>query len=52
MRCLPESSVGLKALAQDGLGWLDGQLDGKAWICGDQMSDLFNPGAELSSHNE
>ena len=43
MRCLPESSAGLKALAQDGLGWLDGQMDGKAWICGDRftMADIL-----------
>jgi glutathione S-transferase len=38
MRCLPEASDGLKALAQDGLAWLDGQLAGKTWVCGDRFS--------------
>ena len=38
IRCLPEASDGLKAVAQDGLGWLDGQLEGKTWVCGDRFS--------------
>ena len=38
IRCLPEASDGLKAMAQDGLGWLDGQMEGKTWVCGDRFS--------------
>ena len=35
MRCLPEaaSKIRLKAVAQDGLSWLDNQMDGKTFIC-------------------
>jgi len=38
MRVLPEASAGLKAVAQDGLEWLDGQMAGKTWICGDRFT--------------
>jgi glutathione S-transferase len=38
MRVLPEGSTGLKAVAQDGLEWLDGQMAGKTWICGDRFT--------------
>ena len=38
IRCLPEASDGLKAVAQDGLAWLDGQMEGKTWVCGDRFS--------------
>jgi glutathione S-transferase len=38
MRCLPEASDGLKALAQDGLATLDGQMAGRTWVCGDRFS--------------
>ena len=33
----PEAADGLKALAQDKLAWLNGQLDGKAFIGGDRI---------------
>ncbi len=38
MRCLPEAAAGLKAAGQDGLAWLDQQLEGKQWICGDRFT--------------
>ena len=38
MRCLPEAADGLKACAQDGLKWLDEQLEGKDYICGDRLT--------------
>ena len=38
MRCLPEAADGLKAVAQDKLGWLDGQMSGKTWIAGDRFT--------------
>lgn len=37
MRCLPEAAAGLKAVAQDGLGWLDERFTGP-WICGDRFT--------------
>ncbi len=43
MRCIPEASDGLKAIAQDGLSWLDRQMNGNTWICGDRftMADIL-----------
>ena len=38
IRCLPEAADGLKAVAQDGLAWLDGQMEGKTWVCGDRFT--------------
>ncbi len=38
MRCLPDAADGLKAIAQDGLTWLDSQLEGKTFICGDRIT--------------
>lgn len=37
MRCVPEAAPGLKAIAQDGLKWLDGQMTGP-WIAGDRFT--------------
>jgi glutathione S-transferase len=37
MRCLPEASEGMNALAQDGLAWLDPLLSGE-FIAGDRFS--------------
>lgn len=43
MRCLPEASAGLKAVAQDNLGKLNGWIEGRQWICGDRftMADVL-----------
>ena len=43
MRCLPEASDGLKAVAQDNLGKLDGWIEGRQWLCGDRftMADVL-----------
>tara|TARA_Y100000588_G_C13699739_1_gene688104 strand:- start:14 stop:619 length:606 start_codon:yes stop_codon:yes gene_type:complete len=38
MRCLPEASDGLKAAGQDGLAWLNEQMQGKEFICGDRLT--------------
>lgn len=38
VRCLPEAADGLKATAQDGLAWLDTQLAGKSYVCGDRLT--------------
>ena len=37
-RCIPEAADGLKALAQDKLTWIDAQLEGKQFLCGDRIS--------------
>ncbi len=38
MVCRPEAAEGLKAMAADGLSWLDKQLEGKQFICGDRLT--------------
>ena len=38
MRCLPEAAAGLKAIAQENLGWLDGQLADRDFLAGDRIS--------------
>ena len=37
LRCLPESSAGLKAIAQDGLEWIEANMQGP-WIAGDRFT--------------
>jgi glutathione S-transferase len=37
MRCLPDASPGLKAIARDGLEWLEGQFQGP-WIAGERFT--------------
>ena len=38
VRCLPEAADGLKAAGQDGLAWLDVQMEGKEFICGGRIT--------------
>ena len=38
MRVLPEAVDGLKGIVGDKLVWLDGQLAGKTWICGERFT--------------
>ena len=35
---VPEGAAGLKAVAQNRLGWLEGQIDGKTFICGSRFT--------------
>ena len=37
LRCLPEASPGLKAVAQDGIQWLEANMKGP-WIAGDRFT--------------
>lgn len=37
MRCLPDAAPGLKAIAQDGIEWLEGEFKGP-WIAGDRFT--------------
>ncbi|MBN8841616.1 MAG: glutathione S-transferase [Sphingomonadales bacterium] len=38
MRCLPEAAAGLKAIAQDGVRWLDPLIAERDYIAGDRLS--------------
>jgi glutathione S-transferase len=38
MRCLPEAAAGLKAIAQDGIAWLDPLIAGRDFIAGARIS--------------
>ncbi len=35
---VPEAAPGLKRIAQDRLRWLDGQMTGKTWLCGNRFT--------------
>ena len=38
MRCIPQASDDLKAMAREKLAWLDGQVAGRAFICGKKLT--------------
>ena len=38
MHCIPEAAEGLKSAASDRLAWLDGQMEGRDYICGDRFT--------------
>ncbi len=38
IRTIPQAADDLKTLAQERISWLDGQMNGKTWICGDRFS--------------
>ena len=38
MRCIPQAADDLKAIAAEKLAWLNGQMEGKTWICGDRFT--------------
>jgi glutathione S-transferase len=38
IRCIPEAADGLKATAQEKLGWLNGLMEGKTHVCGDRLT--------------
>ena len=38
MRLIPQASDDLKTLAQEKITWLDAQIEGKEYICGDRFS--------------
>ena len=43
IRTIPQAADDLKLTAQEKLTWLDGQMTGKTWICGDRftVADVF-----------
>jgi len=38
MRVIPEAADGLKALARDGLAWMNEEMAGKRFVCGDRFT--------------
>jgi len=38
MHCIPAAAEDLKQIAQEKLTWLDGQIAGRTFICGDRLS--------------
>jgi glutathione S-transferase len=38
MQTIPEAADGLKAIAQEKIAWLDAEMEGKHYICGDRFS--------------
>lgn len=38
MRCIPEAAPALKEIAQTKIAWIDGLIEGQAFICGDRLS--------------
>jgi glutathione S-transferase len=38
MRCIPQAADDLKAIAKEKLAWLDGQITGRQFICGDRLT--------------
>ncbi|MBV8165319.1 MAG: glutathione S-transferase C-terminal domain-containing protein, partial [Alphaproteobacteria bacterium] len=38
IRCIPQAADDLKKLAAEKLAWLDGQMAGKTWVCGDRFT--------------
>ena len=38
IHCIPQAADDLKLTAQRNLTWLDGQMAGKTWICGDRFT--------------
>ena len=38
IHCVPEAADGLKAVAQNGLGWLNEQMEGRDYVAGDKVS--------------
>ena len=38
VRCIPQASEDLKAIGRGWVAWLDGEMVGKTWICGERYS--------------
>ncbi|MDR3534826.1 MAG: glutathione S-transferase [Rhodopila sp.] len=38
MRCIPQAADDLKAIAREKLAWLDGQIAGRPFICGERLT--------------
>lgn len=38
IRCIPQAAADLKQTAQEKLAWLDGQMQGKQYVCGNRLT--------------
>lgn len=38
MHCIPQAADDFKAIAQEKLAWLDGQIAGRTFVCGDRLT--------------
>jgi glutathione S-transferase len=38
IRCIPQAAGDLKATAQERLAWLDGQIAGRSFVCGERLT--------------
>jgi glutathione S-transferase len=38
IHCIPAAGADLKAIAQEGVSWLDGLMEGKRFICGERLT--------------
>ena len=38
MHCIPQAADDLKAMARERLQWLDGQMNGRTFICGQRLT--------------
>jgi len=38
IRCIPQAADDLKKTAQERLAWLDGQIEGRRFVCGDRLT--------------
>ena len=38
MQTIPEAADGLKSITQEKIAWLNGEMEGKDYICGDRFS--------------
>jgi glutathione S-transferase len=38
MHCIPQAADDFKAIAQEKLAWLDGQIAGREFVCGDRLT--------------
>ena len=38
IRCIPSAAEGLKKIAQDKIEWLNGQMEGRAFVAGDRLT--------------
>jgi glutathione S-transferase len=38
MRCIPQAADDLKAIAKDKLAWLEAQIGGRTFICGEKLT--------------
>jgi glutathione S-transferase len=38
IHCIPQAADDFKKIAQDKIAWLDGQMEGREWVCGDRLT--------------